>query len=148
MIAQKQPNGASCLPTAFAAILEIPVRDIFDYLKHDGMEVLWPDLPPPICYRSFHIQEMYTYMLSQNYAVTTLAPMFGQAPTDTDVKIYDCPHFHDYITYYVCVFTGTTDRENLHAVAWDGIKMMDPATGRFGTIDFTISNLHIVSRVR
>jgi len=147
MISLVQPNGASCLPTAFASILGVQVEEMFDFLGHDGMEVLWPELLPPLCYRSFHIQEMYEYALTQNFAVVTLAPVWGLAPDELHMKPYECERMQDYINYYVSVFTGITGFGNYHAVAWDGIQMMDPETGEFCTIDFTITHVHLVLKI-
>ena len=148
MISLVQPNEASCLPTSFASVLHTKVEDIFDFLGHDGMEMLWPELLPPACYRSFHIQEMYEFALTKNHAVVTLAPLWGQAPDPDHMQPYECERLSDYINYYVGVFSGLTGFGNYHAVAWDGIQMMDPATGKFCTIDFTINHLHIVMKLR
>lgn len=58
MYLQTQPNKWSCLPTALANALRDDVRIYWDYLGHDGSEIVWPELPEPQCRRGFHIQEM------------------------------------------------------------------------------------------
>jgi hypothetical protein len=67
---QVQPNRWSCLPTAFAMVLDIPVSQIFDYLGHNGEAIVWPQLEEPRCRRSFHIQEMIDFCFSKKYSVT------------------------------------------------------------------------------
>lgn len=58
---QLQPNGWSCLATAFAICLDVPVKDIFKWLGHDGSEIIYEDVPEPYCRRSFHPQELIDY---------------------------------------------------------------------------------------
>ena len=145
----KQPNRASCLPTAFAAVLGVDTQDIFEHLGHDGTEWVWPDAQPPRCYRSFHIQEMYEYALTRNYAVTTLAPKYATLPPgQSEPYISTSKNFEDYLCFYRCVLSGISEQGNAHAVAWDGKKMMDPSVGDFITGDFTINHIHIVSKIK
>lgn len=145
----KQPNQASCLPTAFASVLDVDVDAIFAYLGHDGTERVWPEAQPPLCYRSFHIQEMYEYALTRNYAVTTLAPVRVTLPLGSDVTHTSiCEQFRDYLRYYMCVLTGLSNQGFIHAVSWDGKNMMNPSLGKFVDSDFTINHIHIVTRIK
>ena len=58
---QRQPNEWSCLPTSFAICLGVPVHDIFDWVGHDGSEIIYQGVPEPYCRRSFHPQEIFDY---------------------------------------------------------------------------------------
>ena len=148
MLKLVQPNRASCLPTAFASVLGVNVEAIFAFLGHDGMERVWPDAQPPMCYRSFHIQEMYEYTLTRNYMVTTIAPAYATLPDGiSDPYIVQSTRFQEYLQHYICVLTGVSERGHAHAVAWDGTNMMDPSSGLFVSLDFTINHIHIVSHV-
>lgn len=53
----KQPNRASCLPTSFAMVSDGNPKEIFNFLGHDGTEIVRPDSGIPLCYRGFDIQE-------------------------------------------------------------------------------------------
>jgi len=137
------------MPTALASVMNVAVEDIFDYLGHDGTEIIWPELPKPYCYRSFHIQEMCAYALMGNYAITTFTPMIGIAPRRScEPHVVVCPHYADYTTYYQSVLTGTSAQGNPHAVAWDGKQMMDPSVGEFITPDFDITHTHVVIKIK
>ena len=147
MIQLKQPNGWSCLPTAFASIVEEPVEDVFDYIGHNGSQILWPDLEEPMCRRSFHIQEMYAYCLSKNYAVTTFTPKFGTSVLNADPFIECNKWMDDLLSHYFGVMTGTSSQGNLHALAWDGTRFMDPQEGLMKDQEFLLSHFHVVTKI-
>ena len=142
MIHQTQPNHWTCLPTSFAIVLGCEVSEIFDYLKHDGSDVLWPDLPEPMCRRSFHIQEMYDFCLDRNYAVTPFVPVMGIAPIGGLVMTVKDERIVERMSHYQGVLTGHT-----HAVAWSGDQVFDPSNVFTEGIEFEVLFFHIVTRV-
>lgn len=77
----KQPNRWSCLPTAFAMALDVPLEDIIAYVGHDGGELKWPALPEPFCRRCFHIQELVNYCYAKGVAVIPFETYPASAPT-------------------------------------------------------------------
>ena len=140
---EKSPNGWSCLPTAFAIVLGVPVKNIIDFLNHDGSEVLWPNLPEPRCRRSFHVQEVINYCLANNYAVTESHRMLGLRPIGTnDVKTFENPRYLDHMKYYNGVFTN-----EIHAFATLGGAVIDPASGSRFTGQIAIHHYFIVQQV-
>ena len=63
-----------CMAEAFASILKTDVQNIYEYLGHDGSEIIWPELEEPLCRRTFHPQELIRFCLSHGHAVTQLEP--------------------------------------------------------------------------
>jgi len=79
--------------------------------------------------------------------VTTIAPAYATVPLGgSDPHIVKSERFHDYLQHYVCVLSGLSERGHAHAVAWDGENMMDPSSGLYVSLDFTINHIHIVSK--
>jgi len=72
MILQTTPNEWSCLPTAVAMAIGVPLADLLEELGHDGSEVTHPNLDPPACYRGFHPQEMLEFCLRRGTATTMI----------------------------------------------------------------------------
>src|SRR4051812_46325565 len=67
---QKTPNKWSCVPTAFAICLDIPVEKIIEEIGHDGSNIIFPHLTEPLCRRGFHLQELFKVCHNHGYAVT------------------------------------------------------------------------------
>ena len=66
----RKPERWMCLPASFAMVLDLPLADIFDEIGHDGSQIVWPDLPEPMCRRGFHPQELIHLCLNHGYAAT------------------------------------------------------------------------------
>jgi len=142
-----QPNGWSCLPTAFAIVLQVEVGLIFDFVQHTGSEVLWPDLESPYCRRSFHIQEMKNYCLHIGYSCTTVTPKLGLAPRGTPNAAIFANQMFDHCTrYYNGVFTGTIPGGLPHALAYRGNKTIDPSTGEPFQGEMIFDQFHIIQQ--
>lgn len=78
---QFQPNQWSCLPTAFAIALDMPVDEFLRYLSHNGSEIIWPQLSEPGCRRGFHIQECIRVLDRLGYTVTPFEAVPCHAPS-------------------------------------------------------------------
>ena len=64
---QCQPNEASCLLTSVAMLWGVRVEYLMSLLKHDGTEIIFPDLTVPRCYRGFNMDEiMYLAWLREH----------------------------------------------------------------------------------
>jgi hypothetical protein len=141
---QKQPNEWSCLPTAFAMVLDIPVAKIFETLDHDGSEVIFPDEPEPYCRRSFHIQEMIDVCMLRNIGVVAveLHPV-----SEAQGHQYKVPVSNRRLDYYIVnyngVLVGVGSSGKPHAVAWNGDKIYDPNGTTYGITDFTIDTFYL-----
>lgn len=67
---QKQPTRWSCAPTAFAMAMDLDVAYLMEVVGHDGGEIIFPDLPEPMCRRGFHVSELTNAALLLGYSAT------------------------------------------------------------------------------
>ena len=72
MLSQKNPNAWSCLPTAFASVLNVPVELMIAQIGHDGSEITHAGLPEPLKRRGFHPQECIEVCMRDGMAVTQI----------------------------------------------------------------------------
>ncbi len=142
MQVQKQPNEWSCLPTAFAIAVGVPVEQLIRQLGHDGSEMLFPGFRKPYCYRSFHVQELIDQLLIWQYAVTEITKLSileSQNSLKTiDIntrKLFKGNRMQYYLDNYQGVLTGGYMGRTPHALAWDGKYRYDPTSGISTLID-------------
>ncbi len=117
-----KPNSWSCLPTAFATVLNCLPELLIKKCGHDGSEIVFPGLPEPQCRRAFHIQEMIGICLDWGYLVTPIIPYPAQTP-DGGEHIYRFDNEANYraqLVGNVGVITGSYADGSGHALAWDG----------------------------
>jgi len=135
---QVTPNAWSCLPTAFAIALEVPLAEVLEGIGHDGSEVAWPDLPEPLRRRAFHIQELVLFAFRRSAWVIP----FDALPTQIGahgVTPLLCEYgFEEILRSNFGVLTGLNYAEQRHAVAWDGREIWDPNGRCYSPEDFHI----------
>lgn len=141
-----QPNAWSCLPTAFAMVLQTTPKAIFEFLEHDGSDIIWPDLPEPLCRRSFHIQEMVDFCIAQHVypiAIEACPCIYpGEDPLEEDIhEIKRVTPIENYLTQRIGVLLGIYE-DNRHAVAWDGDLIHDPTGYKYNINDFGIETFY------
>lgn len=127
---RKQPDRWSCLATAFAMALEIPLHELISKIGHDGSEIWWPGQPEPQCRRAFHIQEMIDAALSCGYAVTEIQAAPATTPA-LGVPYRRIPFSEGRVIAYLQGSRGVIDcmvrnTGRGHAVAWDIDTCFDP----------------------
>ncbi len=130
---QQSPNVWSCLPTACATVLGIPVQDFIRHTGQDGGQIVWPGLLEPSRRRGFHIQECIDVLLRAGYAVTPfevfprIAPAFS-VPALTILyqgsESAAFRRFRDFIRSGVGIITGHSNTSG-HAVAYDHGEIFD-----------------------
>jgi hypothetical protein len=135
---------AGCLLYSFAAVLETEPSVLIEELGHDGMEVVWPDLKKPYCYKGFHIQEMIDLCMHRGYSCTEVQAMPTSLPPPSaymhlmahNIGPHICysmskikPRFKTYLMGNEGVLYGQTGRGMSHAWAWDGEFAHDPRSG-------------------
>jgi len=136
---QLQPNPASCLPTAFAMALQIPVAQVFEELGHDGMAIWWPGENGSMKYRGFHIQEMVDLCYTHGYVVTPIEPQPVASPRpDLESRPYELKtkslvRIHAYLDNSRGILVG-----NSHAAAWFDGMVHDPNGTTYGIEHFGI----------
>lgn len=152
---QLQPNQASCLPTAFAMVLEIPVEQVFQELGHDGMAIWWPGENGSMKYRGFHIQEMIDLCHAHGYVVTPIEPQPVASPRpDLEPRPYELQtkslvRIHAYLdnTKGVLVGEGKSQQSKMgHAAAWFDGMVHDPNGTTYGIEHFGIREFWRMTR--
>lgn len=125
----KQPNNWSCLLTSFSMVFDLHIEQLITELGHDGSEIFWPDLPEPLCRRSFHIQEFILLGYKFGWLVTPFEfrPVLGVFPgfKTHEINIGGEEKIFEIMKGKVGVLTS-----NKHAVAWNGIEVLDPDEGQ------------------
>jgi hypothetical protein len=88
---QTQPTRWSCAATAFAMALDVPVAELIESIGHDGSEIIWPDLPDPMCRRGFHSQELIDECLKRGHGCTPVEWNPSTAPSEGEgrYEIFD-----------------------------------------------------------
>jgi len=138
------PNG--CFPTAFAMILDVDVLDIFEWLGHDGSDVVCGKV------RGFHVQELIDYCMDTGSTVTPIefCPCLDLGQEDLLI-VYEkngLDRINRYLNKYDGVLTGVYSDGRRHAFAWYKGHVYDPATGDeqiFVPTDFQIDTFYIIS---
>lgn len=132
---QRTPNRWSCVPTAFAMALGLPVEQVIKRCGHDGSEILFPGLPEPQCRQGFHLQEMVDVCLALRHICIPIEkePLII-ADEQHIVHLFKGPIERDErlrhnmrLCWGVC--TGEING-NTHACAWDGyVNILYDPTG-------------------
>lgn len=134
---QINPNAWSCVPTAFAMVLDMPVEDLIKETGHDGSEILYEDLPEPFRRRSFHLQEIVYILVKQKFATFPWHP-YRCSSVEGEYMIEDEPHYEE-LLHLQGVFFGYRLGSSLpHAVAWNGQIIFDPIGARYPYDQFKV----------
>lgn len=140
---QRILNFWSCLPSAFAMILDIPVEVIIQMVGHDGSEIWWPGQAEPYCRRGFHPQELIHVCEQIGVYVTEFQPRPSSCslnPNETKEIIGLEKAFEAVLIQSQGVLTGVTLNGNRHSIAFDHGIVGDP-NGLITKIDdFTIES--------
>lgn len=146
MIMMLQPNGWSCVPSAFAMAMDTTPKDMIDECGHDGSEILWPGLNDPHCRRGFDVQEMIDICVRRMVTVTPIVfapatiPVGGTEEQAQHVFTQERAHerMAHYLHGHIGVLTGLAQEGTQHAVAWDGELCWDPRGEQYGIEQFQI----------
>lgn len=136
---QIKPNRWSCIPTAFAMALDIPVDQFIQEIGHDGNELICPSLPEPAGRRGFHEQECVTAALNHGFACTPIevfpASLFATGHKQVILFPHDATdldgnygRFTRHVNTARGVLIGMGIRTR-HAVAFDRGMVINPDTG-------------------
>jgi hypothetical protein len=130
MILQKQPNIVSCLPTSVAMCLGIPVEDVFNFLGHEGTELLDPSVPAPFCFRGFHEREMVDVCYHYDHDFIKVDRQM-QVWNGEGTPIHNISYPNQFANFWKYFEAGksviTLNNPKPHAVAhYGGCKIYDP----------------------
>jgi hypothetical protein len=141
---QRSPNGWSCLPTAFAMALDLPIAYVIEFLGHDGSEIVCSGEPEPYCRRAFHIQELVYLAWNLGYSVTEFEAMpFSKGRSDMEQIPVQMPISSEARMTAVMhgqtgIMAGKARSGMPHAVAWSGFDCYDPNGTIYGIDEFTL----------
>lgn len=114
-----------CVLTAFSSILGIDEKAIIDELGHNGSEIVFPDLPEPLCRRGFDPRELVYYCFKRGINVTELdAKLMRQGANGNIFTIDKSEELTSLLPKNKGVLTGSF-MGRFHAVAWNGEKIMN-----------------------
>lgn len=123
----RSPNKWSCTAAAFAMVLNMPFTAITSLVGHDGSEVLYPELPEPLCRRGFHIQELTRICFQNGFAVIPIQKEPAGSPDGQRIhKIENLEFFNKCLRHYTGVMIGQ-GRQHQHAVAYSEGLIFDPS---------------------
>lgn len=121
-----QPNRWSCTLTSFAIATDIPEKDLIDSLGHDGSEIIFPDLPEPLCRRGFDPREFIFPLYTKGIDVIQIDAYLNRVTYDNSYIIDNRMQMYISIKNNKGVLTGLTKRNKYHTVAWNGEYIYDP----------------------
>ena len=124
----KLPKGKhQCLIYATAMLLDVEPSEIIEILGHDGIDIWWPELAVPNCFRGVHIQEILDVCAHFGYGLICYQVMPRTSPfgrVDMVRNIFEVDKALERIDRYLkepgLIVT------DVHACAWDGESVYDP----------------------
>lgn len=139
----ESPNRWSCLPSSFATVLRVSLKEFLRLVGHDGSAMAFPALPEPLCRRTFHVQECILAAARLGHSITPL--QFRPILTPDGIHMTEIDTDIQYLLKFPGVMTGRGVKHG-HAVAWDGNYIYDPSGGiyKLGSSLFTPSALYAV----
>lgn len=150
MVIRTQPNNWSCTVAATATVLDIEISTLVELIGHDGSEIVFDDLPDPLCRRSFSLQEIGFALWNLGYIFTG----FDVEPlgiVDED-HMYSISYpdgekrFEKLMKQTVGVGCGKIVCTDItHAFAWNGIKCFDPTGFIYPVSRYELYSYHVIS---
>ena len=146
---QTQPNGWSCLPTAFAIATGINVTRLILMIGHDGSKILYPEFDDPHKRQAFHPQELLIVCYEYGFMVMRLDMEVYHGPLGTGPShVLQLPQnvLNKMLFENNCVLVGTTPSGKRHAVAWCSSRelILDPNGTVYSLDKFNIETLFVI----
>lgn len=104
-------------------VLDIPVQKLIEKIGHDGSEILWPELPEPICRRGHHLEEIQMAAYDIGVILTSFTPAFEYTPNEERPVKYQFD-LRSVFERYSGIMVGQWIRGGPHAVAWSAMERM------------------------
>lgn len=126
--------------------LDLPVAELIRSIGHDGSEILWDNLPEPMCRRGFHSQELIAECLERRHGCTPIevAPAIGPTQGDGVYQVYGPDVRKErLLSYITCPNTvieceGKRYRHTIHGRQG---HIFDPAGREYECTDLDLFNL-------
>lgn len=121
----------NCLLYAAAMVLDCSVDELIEEIGHDGMDVVWPQLIPPLCFQGHHIQEIIDCFVARGFGLMLVERECFQAPAEDVSPLQTFEHFEERFLHHVegkeAIMVGRHKQKQCgHAWAWDGERCYDP----------------------
>jgi hypothetical protein len=134
-----------CLIYSAAMVMNEDPQRLIEEIGHDGMDIWWPQLKSPMCYRGHSISEVIDVSLTRGYRPVRVVAMPYQSPSPSMGHLAKLT-YPDYEQRFIrllddqaAILIGMTPENLGHAWAWDGHHVFDP-NGFKTTLD---ANIHI-----
>lgn len=125
----RSPNQWSCTACAFAMVCNLTLDEVLLGVGYDGSEVLFPDLPEPLCRKGFPFPDCIRLCLYRGLSVTPVDLEPECTPDGIHYFKLDHKEFvQRMLEKYQGVIQGKGNKV-LHAVAWDRKQIYDPSIG-------------------
>lgn len=110
-----------CMLNASAMVLDTTIERLIQLIGHNGMEVVYPKLPAPMCRRGVHIQEIIHAAWELDIGLIEFDPEpYGMHTAEVKRRIFKLtPHEQNIYLNCPTLWTGTTETGCYHAIAWD-----------------------------
>ncbi len=149
MLFQHQPNKFSCISTAFAMILEIPIDVVLKELGHTGEELISESE-----HRGHPIAELTYFCFKRGFYVIEFQTICHFINEKKEIfEIRPSYNINEIIYLNQGVLTGTTPSGKVHAVAWDRMQIFDPngtiysLTNKDDSYNFNIDNFYLIGKI-
>ncbi len=149
MLIQYQPNKFSCISTAFAMVLEIPIDVVLKELGHTGEELI-----SEFQHRGLHITELTYFCFKRGFYVIEFQTICHFMNEKKEIFDMSSPYnINEVIHLNQGVLTGTTPSGKVHAVAWDGMQIFDPNGTIYNlynkdmSVNFNIDGFYLIGEI-
>ena len=115
-------NEYQCAAISFAAALGCTLEKLYEVVGHDGGAVIWPQLPSPLCYQSFHVEELMKGSILLGFDPVLLNFRLATVPSEKceQINVINQRQFvRDYMSRTTGVLYGY-GVQCMHFVYWDG----------------------------
>ncbi len=129
-------NNWSCLPVSLAMVVDKPVSEVLEMIGQTGSQILWPELPSPLCRRGFAVNEIIIAALAFDCHLVSIIPTWPLRPVDNapaEYVILDHSAVSYCFSHFDGLILGETLSGNAHAVAWDREQklILDPNGSKY-----------------
>ncbi len=152
MLIQKQPNRWTCMVTAVASVIDMPVKEFLTHFKHDGSTIMFPRHMNK--HQGFHMQEILEALILLGWGMISFEEPFymrlkpgSRCPLcwgSGKAKMKPCA------TRYKKFIAGNLGVIGIreHAYAWDGKRAYDPGNGHIIKLNSKeINQFHMLVKI-
>lgn len=138
-----------CLLYSAAMVLDLDPEELIQEIGFTGLEVFWPELEKPYCYRGIHPQEIQDCCLVRNRCFVILeadsaSGPHGGHPKKIRTEQQSLARIQAYLTGNTGILIGVNRLGNPHACAWDGSQVYDPNGQIYSIMHFSLQEFWMI----